>query len=229
MRLTGIAASIALFALLTMMRSIYLNWDGWTAGASSIIGLPTYVNAPVAAVAAIAAIIAAVYFRESRTGLLLRASMDDRIAAQAAGVNVYLARLIALVISAFFMGIAGVLMGHLLGTLSVAGFWLDITFMTLAMLVIGGMTSVTGAVVGAVGVKLVIEILRQLEQGITVGDTTISLPGGSQEVILAITMILFLIYRREGLMAGGELWWPIGRRAVRAYAMKTPVNQSNAE
>jgi branched-chain amino acid transport system permease protein len=136
--------------------------------------------------------------------------MDDRIAAEAAGANVYLMRLFALVVSAFFVGISGVLMGHYLGTLAVSDFWLDTTFLTLAMLVIGGMSSVTGAVVGCIGVRVVIEVLRQLEQGVSGAGVAISIPDGSQEVILAIGMILFLIYRPNGLMAGRELRWPVG-------------------
>lgn len=211
MRLSGVAASIALFALLATVRSIYLNWDGWTGGASSIIGLPLYVTAPIAAAWAALAIIVAVVFRESRFGLVLRASMDERIAAEAAGANVYLMRLFALVVSAFFVGISGVLMGHYLGTLAVSNFWLDTTFLTLAMLVIGGMSSVTGAVVGCIGVRLLVEVLRQLEQGVSIAGIAVSIPDGSQEVTLAIAMILVLIYRPSGLMVGRELRWPIGR------------------
>lgn len=226
MRLSGLAASIALFALLATMRSIYLNWDGWTGGASSVIGLPLYLNVPVAAAWAGIAIVTAVAFRELRFGLAIRASRDELVAAQASAVNVYAVRLFALVVSAFFLGIAGVLMGHYLGTLAVSSFWLDTTFLTLSMLVIGGMSSVTGAVLGCVGVRLIIETLRQLEQGITIDGTVIGIPDGSQEVVLALAMILFLLYRRDGLMAGRELRWPLkGWRRSAARAARADVGQ----
>jgi branched-chain amino acid transport system permease protein len=229
MRLSGVAASIALFALLATVRSIYLNWDSWTGGASSIIGLPLYVTVPIATAWACIAIIVAVVFRESRFGLVLRASMDERIAAEASGANVYLLRLFAMIVSAFFVGISGVLMGHYLGTLAVSNFWLDTTFLTLAMLVIGGMSSVSGAVVGCLVVRLVIEVLRQLEQGVSVAGFVVSIPEGSQEVALAIAMILFLIYRPSGLMVGRELHWPIRRITLTRNGLRWRTSQGKTD
>jgi branched-chain amino acid transport system permease protein len=211
MRLSGVSASIALFAQLAVMKSIYENWDAWTGGATSIIGLPLYVTTPVATAWAIATIVVAVLFRESRFGLMLRASQDDMIAARASGVGIYRLRVMALAISAFFVGISGVLLGHYLGTLSVRAFWLDATFFTLAMLIIGGLRSVTGAVVGVLTVRVLVEVLRQFEQGVTVGDTAFGLPDGTQEVALAVGMVLFLVFRPSGLMAGRELSWPFYR------------------
>lgn len=69
-------------------------------------------------------------------------------------------RLIGLVISAFLFAIGGILFGHYLGTLAVSIYWLDMTFLTLAMLVVGGMRSLTGAVVGTLAISAVRELLR---------------------------------------------------------------------
>jgi branched-chain amino acid transport system permease protein len=140
---------------------------------------------------------------------MLRASQDDLVAARASGVAIYRLRLLALAISAFFVGVSGVLMGHYLGTLSVRAFWLDTTFLTLAMLIIGGRMSVAGAVIGVLSVRFLVEALRQLEQGVSVGDTALSLPDGTQEVALAVGMVLFLVLRPAGLMQGRELQWPV--------------------
>ena len=59
--------------------------------------------------------------------------------------------------------------GHYLGTIKVATFFLDLTFITLAMLVVGGRNSLAGAVVGVVVVSTVVELMRRVEAGVTIG------------------------------------------------------------
>ena len=208
MRLSGIAASIALFAVLVVMKSIYENWDPWTGGATSIIGLPIYVDKFVALAWAAVAIGVAYLYQGTRFGLILRASREDEVAARAAGINVYLLRLGALALSAFFVGIGGVLYGHYLGTISVDVFWLDMTFISLAMLILGGMSSLAGAVLGVVSVTILIELLRRIEQGFEVGSVTISAPSGLQEIVLALAMVAVLVFRPAGLLGGREFTWP---------------------
>ena len=78
-------------------------------------------------------------------------------------LNVFRQRLLAFVISGFFCGMAGGLFGHFLGMLTVDSFYLSMTFITLAMLVVGGMQSMSGAVVGVVVISFFIEALRKLE------------------------------------------------------------------
>ena len=67
-------------------------------------------------------------------------------------MNVFQQRLIAFVISAFFAGLGGSLYAHFIGTISVAAFYLDLAFVTLAMLVVGGMNSLSGAVIGVISI-----------------------------------------------------------------------------
>ena len=94
-------------------------------------------------------------------------------------IDIYRQRLIAFTISAFFVGIGGVLYGHFLGVISIDVFFLDTTFLTLAMLVVGGMRSLAGAVVGVLVLSAVIEVLRRLETGIDIGGFVVSVPSGS--------------------------------------------------
>ena len=211
MRLSGIAASIALFAILAMMKTIYENWDPVTGGTTSIIGLPLYVDLNVALAWAVIAIAIAYIFQLSRFGLMLRASREDEVAGRAAGINVYFCRLIALVISAFVVGIGGVLYAHLLGTVSVDIFWLDFTFITLAMLVVGGRNSLAGAVIGVAAMSALIESLRRVESGFQIGSIKISAPDGLQEVGLALAVVAILIFRPQGIMGYREVTWPFGR------------------
>ena len=224
LRLSGIAASIASFAVLAMGYTIYDNWETVTMGTSSVIGLPMYVDGHVALVWAIIAMGIALLYQISRFGLALRASREDEAAARAYGVNVYRERLIAFTIGAFVLGIGGVLQGHFLGILTVEAFYLQLAFIAIAMLVVGGQGSLTGAVAGVLVVSIVTEVFRQLEKGVKLGDLTAQVPLGAQEIILGIIMLLILIYRPRGLMRGREIPWPFGRRttAPRADALRIP-------
>ena len=210
MRLSGIAASIATLAVLGMFRTFYINWGPWTMGAATLPGIPIYVDMWVGLAWAVVALFAAFVYQQSRYGLALRASREDEFAARAAGINIPRQRLIAYVLSAFFMGVGGVLEAHFLGTISARNFWLLITFIMLAMLIVGGQRSLTGALVGVVVISTMIDVLNNLEAGIDIG-VVLSVPIGSQELVVAGTMIVILVLRPAGIMGGREIPWPFGR------------------
>jgi branched-chain amino acid transport system permease protein len=107
-----------------------------------------------------------------------------------------------------FSGVGGALLGHFIGVLNPDSFYLDITFLMLAMLVLGGIGTLTGAVLGAALVSLFIEILIRLERGVTIGTANLALPGGSQEIAIGVAMIFFLIFRPVGISGGKELRIP---------------------
>ncbi len=211
LRLSGIPSSIATFAFLSIVYVLYSNWDTVTLGLLSVVGLPLYVNIWVALAWAVAAVLAAYLYQISRFGLILRATREDEVAARAAGINIGRQRLIAWVISAFFLGIAGVLYGHFVGVIAVNMFYTDLTFISLAMLVVGGMRSLTGAVVGVVVLSVATELLRRAEAGFSIHGIDVSIPAGSQEVALGAIMLILLILRPNGLTKGWELVWPGGR------------------
>ncbi len=213
MRLSGISAAIATLAVLGMFHTFYNNWGPWTMGAATLPGVPLYVDMWVALGWVVFAIFVAFIYQRSRYGLALRATREDEFGARAAGISIPRQRLIAFVISAFFMGLGGVLQAHFLGSIAVKNFWLSLTFISLAMLIIGGQRSLTGAVVGASVISAITEVLRLVENGIEVGGTTISLPPGSQELGIALVMLLVLIFRPSGITGGRELRLRLSRRA----------------
>jgi branched-chain amino acid transport system permease protein len=213
MRLSGIPASIGTLALLAIVNTIYSNWGTVTLGTRSIVGLPLYVDMWVALGWAIGVIIAAFAYQRSGLGIALRATREDEVAARASGIWVGTQRLFAWTLSAFFVGVGGVLYGHFVGVLTVAGFYLEMTFITLAMLVVGGTRSLTGAVTGVLVLSGMIELLRRLEGGIHIGPYDLRIPSGLQEIALGILMLLMLIFRPHGLSGGRELPWPWKRSA----------------
>jgi branched-chain amino acid transport system permease protein len=92
--------------------------------------------------------------------------------------------------------------------LSPDSLYLDVTFVTLAMLVIGGTGSLFGAVVGVATVTSIVEFLRLGDDSSGIGAQTISLPSGSQQVALAALMAIILILRPAGLTNGREIPLP---------------------
>jgi len=211
MRLSGISASIATFAVLVITYVVLGNWTSVTGGQNSLMGLPLYVGIWTAFAWAAAAIAIAFIYQESRSALLLRSSREDEAAAEALGVHIVRHRLIAFVISGFLSGIAGVLLAHFLGTVRVETFYLDLTFLVVAMLVIGGMRSLAGAVAGTIVIAALTELLRQIEIGVAIGTTTIAAPPGLGDAILALVMLLIILFRPKGIAGGKEIIWPFGR------------------
>ena len=208
MRLSGIGAAIGTFSWLTIVFVVHAGWEEMTGGTSSFNGLPIYVDIWVALIAALFVMLVAYVFQTSKLGLALRASREDEVAARAIGVNVWRARLASFVVSAALVALGGVLQGHFLGTVNVTQFYIGITFITIAMLVIGGTGSLAGAVIGTVAVSVIAELLRQLENGVDIGALTLAAPAGLRELGLAGAMMLILIFRPAGLTGGRELPFP---------------------
>ena len=208
MRLSGLAASISTLAALFIFNAIYANWDNVTMGRASIVGVPTFVTAWVALACVVLVVVIAYLYQTSSWGLAIRAARDDEVAAQSSGISLYWNRLIAFVISAMVVGLGGVLQVHFLGTVSINAFFLSLTFITLAMLVVGGMKSLAGAVVGVVVVSVIVDVFRRLEAGVTLGEARVSIPAGTQELVLATLMLLILVFRKDGLMGRRELRLP---------------------
>lgn len=230
MRLSGIAASIATFAFLAIINVVYSNWESVTGATSSVVGIPTYISLWVALGWAVAAILIAFGYSISRFGLGLRAVREEPAAAQACGINIFRERLIAFVVSAFVVGIAGVLDAHFLGVVNPDAFYLGKTFIALAMLVVGGVGSLSGAVFGVISISALMEILIRFEQGILIGGARLSIPNGVQEIAIGVAMMLILIYRPAGLMGSREIQLPpfFSKKRVSGIAPALPQAASNA-
>ncbi|AGS26571.1 branched-chain amino acid ABC transporter permease [Rhizobium etli] len=210
MRLSGTAASIATFALLAGQYALYKNWTNVTGGTASIANVPVFVTPLVGTVLAVLAVIVAWAHQVSKYGLMLRAARDEPTAAKASGVNIWRVRTIAFALSGTIVGLGGAMHAGFVGVVTADAFYLGMTFMTLAMLIVGGIGSLSGAVVGVVTLTAVTELLRRLEVGVPVGDMLFEMPRGLQEVGLGVAMILVLLFRPAGIMAGKELSLNLG-------------------
>jgi branched-chain amino acid transport system permease protein len=207
MRLSGLTAGLATFAVLVIVNVVARNWQQLTHGTAGISGIPTTTTVWVALVWALVAMAVTWAFQRSRFGLRLRASREDEGAAYAIGIHVSRERGIAFVLSAFFVGAGGALYGMFIGSFTPDAFFLNITFLITAMLIVGGMTSLAGAVVGAIVISTLAELLRRVEEGVDFGLFRLSAHPGLREVGLALVMLAILILRPAGLTGGHEVRW----------------------
>jgi branched-chain amino acid transport system permease protein len=197
MRLSGHFVAVATLGFLVIVRVVLVNADDFTRGSRTFSNITTYTNLWWVWAWALVTLYVVWRLKASPYGRAMLAQREDRVAAQAIGIAVMPPRLLAFVVSAFFTAIAGALFGHFLGSFSPATFYFDLTFRVVTMLVVGGMGSVSGSVLGAVLVVGLAEALRRIE------DST-QLFGMSQ-VVLALIFIFIIIFRREGLLGQREI------------------------
>ena len=166
MRLSGLAAGIATFAVLGITNNILRYYEKIGPGLNTFSSVPETTDLLQATVGARARDRRRV--RVPAQPARATAPRDARgpAAARAVGVSIYRQRLAAFALSGFLAGFAGGLYIHFI-PINVDAVYLDLTFITLAMLVIGGTTSLWGAVVGALFVSALDSVLAEMEDGMT--------------------------------------------------------------
>jgi len=211
MRLSGLAAGIATFAVLEITHNLLQYQERIGPGLNAFSSVPETTGLRQAAIGAVVCIVVAFLYARSRFGRLLRATREDDAAARAVGASVYRQRLIAFTVSGFLAGLGGGLYVHLL-PVQVNSVYLDLTFITLAMLVVGGATSLFGAVVGALAVSALDSWLSVAENGTSLLGWHIDLPTGTSEIVVGVLMAAVLILKPSGITGGREFRF-IRRRA----------------
>ncbi|NUS68646.1 MAG: branched-chain amino acid ABC transporter ATP-binding protein/permease [Ensifer adhaerens] len=204
-RLGGSSASIATLGFLVIVHVVLVASTDFTRGSQTFFGIPRAVNLWVAVPFAIAAVVVARLYRDSSAGLKLRASREDEIASTAVGVNVKLQRFFAWVLGAVLAGAAGALLAHFLGAFSPKDFYFNLTFMLLAMLILGGITTVSGAVGGAAVIMLIVELLRKLEGGVDLGFLKLPTVFGLTDIGIGVAILVVMYRLQDGLFGVREL------------------------
>ena len=143
----------------------------------------------------------------SNFGNTLKAIRDDETAATAMGINVFKYKLISFAMGAFFAGVGGALLGSLLTTIDPKMFLFILTFNILMIVVTGGLGSITGSVLGGIGITILLEWLRFVENPISIGDFYIAGVPGMRMVVFSLALLLIILFRREGLMGTREITW----------------------
>jgi len=145
----------------------------------------------------------------SSYGRALKAIRENEIAARSMGINVFKHQLLAFVVGAFFAGVSGSLYAHWLTTIDprLTTMGPMLTFYILIMIVLGGLGSITGSLIGAAVFAILFEWLRNLEQPFTFFG--IHVPGipGMRILVVSVLFILVMIFWQRGIMGREELTW----------------------
>jgi len=197
MRLSGHFVAVATLGFLVIVRVILFNANNITRGSRTFSNVTPYTNLWWVWAWALVTIYIVWRIKRSSFGRAMFAQREDRWAAQSIGIDVMSPRLLAFVVSAFFTAVAGSLYAHFITSFSPTVFYFDLTFKVITMLVVGGMGSVSGSIIGTVLVVGLAEVLRRIEDP--------SQLYGMSGIVLAVLFILIIIFRREGLLGQREI------------------------
>ncbi len=226
-RTSGLAATMITLAFLSIVRQVAENRKDLTGGAQNLSSIPRLEGWSWPVFGAFLAVLIAVFFRSSKTGRLAVATREDELAAGAMGIEVFTPRLVAFVVSGGLVALGGILRVQSLGSIGPSQFSFEFTILILAMLVVGGMRTVTGAIVGTVFITVGKEVTRFLGDGPDFLGFTWPVVDGLPDLFLAGSLLAVLLTRPNGLLGEFDLGGWATRR-LRRSVPAAPVSTGSA-
>ena len=199
LRLSGDYLAIATLGFAEIVRVVNTNLK-ITNGAIGYYGIQKRVDLPLVAMLAVAAVAAMAWLENSRNGRAMRSVREDEIAATASGVNTTFYKIQAFAVGAFFAGVGGGLYAHTTTFIQPTDFGFLKSVEQLSMVVLGGMGSIAGTVLGTIVLTAAPELLRFMSN--------------YRMLVYGATLIVLMIFRPGGLLGGVDL-----RDAVRRALM----------
>lgn len=220
-RLSGAAAAVATLGLLIITYTVLSNYETVTRGAKVFYGIPPYTGLYTGLAFSVPAILVARLLRDSDVGICLRASRGDELAARSSGVEVAGVRLVAWVLSAGLCALGGSLYAHYVLAISPNAFYFGVTFITLTIVIIGGST-ISGVVVSAGLVNVMVELLRRAENGLTIGPLTLAQAPGLSTIAVAALVLLTMLIRPKGLLGR----WEVDEWLMRLFTARRSLHRT---
>lgn len=219
LRLHGDYLAIATLGFSEIIRIVITNAQSFTNGALGIKDIPPLNDARYIFVVCAITYLFVTALINSSYGRAFKAIREDEIAAEAMGVDLFKHKCMAFMLSAFFAGVGGGLYGALLGTVDPKNFLFTLTYNFVLIIVLGGMGSITGSMLGAILVTGGLEFLRVFDEPLYLGSVAIPLfRPGFRMVIFSILLMICVLFWRKGIMGTEEFTW----EKFRAF-VKNPV------
>ncbi len=209
LRLKGLYLAIATLASQQIIIWVITHWEWVTGGVDALVLEPVTLFGwtitgdrqwywVIAGFAALAAVVGTNLFRTG-VGRAFVAIRDQDVAAEVIGVDPARYKLLAFAVSSGFVGLAGALTAYWTQILTWERFTLDVSILYLAMIIVGGLGSISGAVYGAAFIIALPAYLQQLSLRFQ-GDSFFvrNLPA-LQLLIFGATIILFLVFEPKGM------------------------------
>ena len=144
----------------------------------------------------------------SSYGRAFKAIRDDEIAAEAMGVNLFKHKQMSFIISSFFAGLGGALLAMFQSSVASTPFTSNMTYEILLIVVIGGIGSVTGSIIGAYLFVACSEWwLRGLDSGTFLGISAAFMRPGFRKVVFAVIIMCIVLFYSRGIMGNKEFSW----------------------
>lgn len=219
LRLKGLYLAIATLAAQVIITFIISRWDSVTGGtAGMVLNRPTLGNFTFMSNASyyyltiiilLLTVLYSVNLLRTRVGRAFLAIRDRDIAAQIMGINLFYYKVLAFILSSFFVGIAGALLAHYTMIVSPELYNIHVSIQYLAMILIGGLGSIFGSILGAVFITLLPVGLNSVVDILTVYMPEFyQLFSAFKEFVFGLAIILFLIFEPGGL---AHIWQNIKR------------------
>lgn len=196
LRLSGMYLALATLAFAQATVWVFANWSSVTHGAGGFAVAPVdFSPLPVSSemgmyglswLVCLGLFAFAWNLQRSRLGRALIAMRDNEVAAQALGINLLRHKALAFALSGFYAGAAGALYAGVLNFVTPDGFGLFQLIIVKAMIVVGGLGSVTGSLFGAVLLVMLMEGTRDLH--------------GVQEIAFGLILLVFVLFLPKGLV-----------------------------
>lgn len=207
LRLRGDYLAIITLAFGEIIRVIieYMNITG---GAQGLRGIPKTSSFSRVYTIMVISIILMWTLMRSRHGRAILAIREDDVASDASGINNTYYRTLAFTVSAFFAGVAGGMYAHHIGILGAKAFGFNRSIEILVIVVLGGMGSFTGAVVSAIVLTILPELLRQFSD--------------YRMLAYALALIIMMIFRPKGLLGTKEFFMS---KVIQKVTGKKPIEK----
>jgi branched-chain amino acid transport system permease protein len=224
LRLKGLYLAVATLAAQQIVEWVLINWDpidGKVDGkATDALRIPEanffgydlnsneYAFYVFGIIILVIAAYAATNLFRTHIGRAFIAIRDQDIAASVMGVNLFYYKVLAFATSSFYVGLAGAMLAQHSNSISFERFTIEVSIAYLAMIIIGGLGSVSGSIYGAIFIVLLPEVLRALGNTFIgfdlVSEATVSryLPF-IREGAFGLLIVLFLMFEADGIV---KLW-----------------------
>ena len=210
LRLKSDYLAIATLGFAEILRAVF-QWNAIgpvTNGSNILREFTTYETALFPIIFSGICIALIVLLINSTYGRAFKAIRDDEIAAEAMGVNLFKHKELAFVISSFFAGVGGALLAMFQNSATASTFTTNMTYEILLIVVIGGIGSITGSIIGSfIFIGLNEWLLRGLDQGQWLGIQSTLMRAGFRKVVFAILIMLVVLFFAKGIMGNKEFSW----------------------
>ncbi|MEG2039444.1 MAG: branched-chain amino acid ABC transporter permease, partial [Oscillospiraceae bacterium] len=193
---------------------VLIEYFPFTGGAQGLKSIPKLSKLPMVYWITVLVVAILFAFVHSRHGRVITAIREDDIASEAVGINNTYYKVMAFVVSAFFAGIAGGIYAHFIGILGAKTFDFNKSIDIIVIVVLGGMGSITGSILAAIGLTILPELLRGFSQ--------------YRMLIYAIALIVVMLFKPSGLL--GKYEFSLTKWLGKVFGKKkTTVKESESE